>query len=104
RLTAQLDRYQELFEPLRRLVKWALPSLIGLFGGFAAAANWQRALLWLNSENTGEKDPQFGLDVSFYLFSLPMLQGVVAFASAVTLLALIAGVATSYLYGGISFS
>lgn len=104
RLTAQLDRYQELFEPLRRLVKWALPSLIGLFGGFAAAANWQRALLWLNSENTGEKDPQFGLDVSFYLFSLPMLQGIVAFASAVTLLALIAGVATSYLYGGISFS
>ena len=104
RLTAQLDRYQELFEPLRRLVKWALPSLIGLFGGFAAAANWQRALLWLNSESTGEKDPQFGLDVSFYLFSLPMLQGVVAFASAVTLLALIAGVATSYLYGGISFS
>ncbi|MHA3685311.1 UPF0182 family membrane protein [Leucobacter sp. HY1908] len=104
RLTAQLDRYQELFEPLRRLVKWALPSLIGLFGGFAAAANWQRALLWLNSEPTGEKDAQFGLDVSFYMFDLPMLQGIVAFASAVIMLSLIAGVATSYLYGGISFS
>ncbi|MBP1324821.1 uncharacterized membrane protein (UPF0182 family) [Leucobacter exalbidus] len=104
RLTAQLDRYQELFEPLRRLVKWALPILVGLFGGFAAAANWQRALLWLNSENTGEKDAQFGLDVSFFMFDLPMLQSIVAFASAVVLLSLIAGVATSYLYGGISFS
>ena len=104
RLTAQLDRYQELFEPLRRLVKWALPSLIGLFGGFAAAANWQRALLWLNSEDTGEKDAQFGFDVSFYLFDLPMLHSIIGFASAVTMLSLIAGVATSYLYGGISFS
>ncbi len=104
RLTAQLDRYQELFEPLRRLVKWALPALIGLFGGFSTAAQWQSVLLWLNREGTGEKDPQFGLDISFYLFDLPLLQGIVGFASAITLLALIAGVATSYLYGGIAFS
>ena len=104
RLTAQLDRYQELFEPLRRLVKWALPSVFGLFAGISTATQWQRALLWVNSEPTGEKDPQFGFDVSFYLFDLPMLQGIVGFASAVALIALIAGVATSYLYGGISFS
>ncbi|MBL3686715.1 UPF0182 family protein [Leucobacter zeae] len=104
RLTAQLDRYQELFEPLRKLVKWALPALFGLFGGFSAAGQWQSALMWLNREGTGEKDAQFGLDVSFYLFDLPLIQSVVGFASAVTLLALITGVATSYLYGGISFS
>ncbi|QZY52466.1 UPF0182 family membrane protein [Leucobacter tenebrionis] len=104
RLTAQLDRYQELFEPLRRLVKWALPAAFGLFAGISTATQWQRALLWLNSEPTGEKDPQFGFDVSFYLFDLPILQGIVGFASAVALIALIAGVATSYLYGGISFS
>lgn len=104
RLTAQLDRYQEIFEPLRRLVKWALPAVIGAFGGFSAATQWQRALLWLNSSPTGEKDPQFGLDTSFYLFDLPLLQGVVGFASAVMLISLIGGVATSYLYGGISFS
>ncbi|MFA7499102.1 MAG: UPF0182 family protein [Leucobacter sp.] len=104
RLTAQLDRYQELFEPLRRVVKWVLPAVIGLFGGFAAAARWQNVLLWLNSEPTGETDPQFGLDIAFYLFDLPFWQGVIGFASAVTLVALIAGVATSYLYGGISFS
>lgn len=104
RLTAQLDRYQEIFEPLRRLVKWALPAVIGLFGGFATATQWQSALLWLNSSPTGEKDAQFGFDLSFFLFDLPMLQGIVSFASAVTLIALIAGVATSYLYGGIAFS
>ena len=104
RLTAQLDRYQELFEPLRKLVKWALPALFGLFGGFSAASQWQSALMWLNREGTGEKDAQFGLDVSFFLFDLPLIQSVIGFASAVTLLALIAGVATSYLYGGIAFA
>ena len=104
RLTAQLDRYQELFEPLRKLVKWGLPAAIGIFAGFSAATQWQAVLLWINGEDTGSKDPQFGFDVSFFLFDLPVLQGIIGFASAVTLISLIAGVATSYLYGGISFS
>ncbi len=104
RLTAQLDRYQELVEPLRRVIKWLLPALVGLFAGFVAAASWQRTLLWLNSSPTGTSDPEFGLDISFYLFDLSFWQGIVGFASAVTLICLIAGVATSYLYGGISFS
>ncbi len=104
RLTAQLDRYQELVEPLRRVIKWLLPAVIGLFAGLATGTQWQQALLWLNSTPTGETDAEFGLDISFFLFDLPMLQSIVAFASAVVLISLIAGVATSYLYGGISFS
>lgn len=104
RLTAQLDRYQELVEPLRRVIKWVLPAVFGLFAGLATATQWQRALLWLNAEPSGTTDPEFGLDLSFYLFQLPMLQSIVGFASAVILISLIAGVATSYLYGGIAFS
>lgn len=102
RLTAQLDRYQELVEPLRRLIKWALPALFGLFGGFAAATSWQQVLLWWNSTPAGQKDAEFGLDVSFYMFDLPFWQGVLGYASAVVLICLILGVATSYLYGGIA--
>lgn len=104
RLTAQLDRYQELVEPLRRLIKWALPAVFGLFGGFAAATSWQQVLLWWNSAPSGEKDAEFGLDVAFYMFDLPFWQGVLGFASAVVLISLLLGVATSYLYGGISFA
>ena len=104
RLTAQLDRYQELVEPLRRLIKWSLPAVFGLFGGFASATSWQQVLLWVNSAPTGQTDAEFGLDVSFFMFSLPFWQGVLGFASAVVLICLILGVATSYLYGGISFA
>ncbi len=104
RLTAQLDRYQELVEPLRKLIKWTLPAAFGLFGGFASATSWQQVLLWFNSAPSGQKDPEFGLDVSFYLFSLPFWQGVLGFASAAVLISLLLGVATSYLYGGISLA
>ncbi len=104
RLTAQLDRYQEMIEPLRRVVKWGLPIVIGIIGGMTAAAAWQRVLLWMNREGTGQVDPQFNLDVSFFMFDLPLLRGSVGFASAVVLTSLILGVATSYLYGGISIN
>ncbi|PIJ21418.1 hypothetical protein BMH30_12200, partial [Leucobacter sp. OLES1] len=104
RLTAQLDRYQELVEPLRRVIKWVLPAVIGLFAGATAAASWERVLLWLNSSPVGTKDPEFGIDISFFMFDLPVWQGVVGFASAVVLICLIAGAVTSYLYGGIAFS
>ena len=104
RLTAQLDRYQELVEPLRRLIKWSLPAVFGLFGGFASATSWQQVLLWVNSAPTGQTDAEFGVDISFFMFSLPFWQGVLGFASAVVLICLSLGVATSYLYGGISFA
>lgn len=104
RLTAQLDRYQEVVEPLRRLVKWLLPAVLGIFAGIAAASNWRTVLLWWNSEPAGEKDAQFGFDISFYLFDLPLWQSIAGFASAVVLISLLVGAATSYLYGGISFT
>ncbi|WP_217131884.1 UPF0182 family membrane protein [Leucobacter chinensis] len=104
KLSSQLDRYQEVIEPLRKLLTWGVPVVFGLFAGLAASAWWQPVMLWWNSEPTGEVDPQFGLDLSFYLFDLALWQGVVGFASAVTLIALIATAATSYLYGGIAFT
>ncbi|KAM9864039.1 hypothetical protein ACI1US_00198 [Leucobacter sp. BZR 635] len=104
RLTAQLDRYQEVVEPLRRLVKWVLPAVLGIFAGVAAASSWRTVLLWWNSEPAGEKDAQFGFDISFYLFDLPLWQSITGFASAVVLISLLVGAATSYLYGGISFT
>ena len=58
-------------------------------------------LQWLNRTPFGEVDPQFGLDISFYVYELPFYRGVVGFASAVVLIAGLAALATSYLYGAI---
>lgn len=101
KLSSQVDRYQQVVEPLRRLATFGIPALFGLFGGVAAASRWQLVLLWMNGTPAGTKDPQFNLDVSFYLFDLPFFQAVVAFSSAVVLIALIATAVVTYLYGGI---
>jgi uncharacterized protein len=104
KLNSQLDRYQQVIEPLRRLAMFGIPALLGLFAGVAAATRWQVVLLWLNRTDTGTTEPQFNLDVSFYLFDLPFYQAFLGFASAVVLLSAIVAAATAYLYGSIRVS
>ncbi|MBM7471777.1 UPF0182 family membrane protein [Subtercola frigoramans] len=103
KLNSQLDRYQQVVEPLRRLAAFGIPALLGLFAGVATATRWQVVLMYLNKTSFGKTDPQFGLDVSFYVYDLPFWQSVVGFASAVVILSGIAAVSTSYLYGAIRF-
>jgi uncharacterized membrane protein (UPF0182 family) len=101
KLDAQVDRYRQVVEPLRRLAMYGIPAVFGLFGAASAASHWQQVLMWLNATPMSAKDPQFHLSVSFYLFDLPFLQGIVGFASAAVIISIIAVLATSYLYGGI---
>ncbi|HLS93481.1 MAG TPA: UPF0182 family protein [Microbacterium sp.] len=101
RLSSQLDRYQEVVEPLRRLATWGIPVLFGFFAGFAASTQWETTWLWLHGVDSGETDAQFGLDTSFYMFDLPFWQGVVGFASAVVLISLIVTALVCYLYGSV---
>jgi len=104
KLNSQLDRYQQVIEPLRRLASFGVPAVLGLFAGVATASRWQLTLQYLNRTAFGQTDPQFGMDISFYLYDLPFWRGVVGFASAVVIVAGLAGIATSYLYGAIRFS
>ncbi|MBN8205669.1 UPF0182 family protein [Microbacterium esteraromaticum] len=101
RLSSQLDRYQEVIEPLRRLAMWGLPIFFGVFAGFAAAGNWETVWLWANGVSTGAVDPEFGVDTGFYLFAMPFYSMLLAFVSAVLLLSLVITALVSYLYGSV---
>jgi uncharacterized protein len=101
KLNSQLDRYQEVIEPLRRLAMLGIPAALGLFAGASTTSQWQLVLQYFNRTPFGTVDPQFGLDVSFYVFELPFYTWVVGFAQIVLGLALAATVATAYLYGAI---
>ena len=46
-------------------------ALLGLFAGVTAQAQWRTWLLWRNGTRFGVKDPQFGMDISFYTFTYP---------------------------------
>ena len=60
KLNSQLDRYQQVVEPLRRLAMIGIPVLLGLFVGVSTAARWAVSLQYINRTPFGEKDPQFG--------------------------------------------
>ncbi|WP_427006755.1 UPF0182 family protein [Pseudarthrobacter sp. H2] len=96
-----LNRYQVQLEPVRRVVMIGLPILFGLFAGSAAASQWQKVLLFLHQQPFGQNDPLFGLDISFYLMTLPFLGFVTGFLISVAIVAGIAGILTHYLYGSI---
>ena len=73
--------YQQLIENLRRVIMIGLPILIGVFGGLLASRQWETAALWLNGSPFGVTDPQFGLDVGFFVFDLPFYSFAVGFIS-----------------------
>jgi len=101
RLSSQLDRYQEVVEPLRRLAMWGIPIFFGFFAGFAASAQWETTWLWFNGVATDTVDPEFGLDTGFYLFAMPFYSAVLGFVSAVLLVCLLVTALVAYLYGSV---
>jgi uncharacterized membrane protein (UPF0182 family) len=101
RLSSQLDRYQEVVEPLRRLAMWGIPIFFGFFAGFAASAQWETTWLWINGVATETTDPQFGLDTGFYLFAMPFYSALLGFVSAVLMVCLLVTALVSYLYGSV---
>ena len=96
-----LNRYQAQLEPVRRVVMVGVPILFGLFAGSAAASQWQKVLLFFNQQPFNQPDPLFGLDISFYVMTLPFLGFVTGFLISVVVVAGIAGILTHYLYGSI---
>ena len=98
---AALDRYRSALDPVRKLVFVAVPAVLALFVGTAAAAQWQTVLLFLNRQPFGEVDPHFGIDIGFFVFSLPFWQMLVSFGTLILGLSLIGALLTHYIYGGL---
>ncbi|MET9349693.1 UPF0182 family membrane protein [Streptomyces termitum] len=96
-----LDRYRMGVAPFKKWVLLAVAALVGLISGASASGQWRTWLMWVNGVDFGEKDAQFGKDVSFYAFDLPWYRFLLAFGFAAVVLSLIAAAVTHYLYGGL---
>ncbi|HZB19930.1 MAG TPA: UPF0182 family protein, partial [Blastococcus sp.] len=96
-----LERYRQSLEPRRGLVLTAVAVVLGLFAGFTAQGSWQTWLTFRNSTDFGRTDPQFGVDLSFFVFDYPFYRLALGFGFAIVLLALIGAVLTHYVFGGL---
>ena len=96
-----VEAYRQAIDPHRRGVMIVLLGLIGLITGLAAASNWRTWLLFINRVPFGQRDPQFHLDISFYVFDYPFLRMLLSFLFAAVLLALVLSATVHVLYGGL---
>lgn len=101
---ANMREYQRALEPFRKFAFWGVPAIIAAMTAGGVASNWQTFLVWMNRAPFGEVDPQFGLDVSFYVFTLPLLEIVAGFLLSTLIVALLTVIGVNYLYGGLSFA
>ena len=96
-----LERYRAQLEPVRKLVGIGVFLTLFYFAGSSGSRLWQEWLLFNNSTNFGTVDPQFGKDISFFAFKLPMYQSLIGWGISTIILALLAAAAVHYIYGGI---
>src|ERR671926_809998 len=96
-----LERYRQSLEPRRTLVLSTVAVVLGLFAGFTAQGSWETWLQFRNSTDFGRTDPQFHIDLSFFVFDYPFYRLVLGFGFAIVLLALIGSLLTHYVFGGL---
>ena len=96
-----LERLRAQVEPIRRWVFLGIVLVLAYFAGTSGMVFWREWLLFKNSTDFGVKDPQFGLDISFFAFRLPMWQAIIGWAISTLVLATIASAFIHYMYGGI---
>src|SRR5215472_8495124 len=98
-----VDAYRMAVDPHRRLLLGIVLGLIGVITGITASGAWRTWLLFINQVPFGRKDAQFGLDLSFFIFTYPFLRLVLSYLFAAVFLSLLAAVAVHVLYGGLGW-
>ncbi|MDO4887793.1 MAG: UPF0182 family protein, partial [Actinomycetaceae bacterium] len=97
-----LAEYRRQIGKHRWLSRVVVPGLLGLVFGAPLASEWRTYVLWLNRSPFNETDPQFGRDVSFYVFTLPVLHSLLSLAIIMLAISTVAAAIGHYLYGGLS--
>ncbi|HEY0485574.1 MAG TPA: UPF0182 family protein [Mycobacteriales bacterium] len=96
-----LDRYRMVVTPRIRAFIVVASAACGLIAGLTAQGQWRTWLLYWNATPFGRTDPQFGKDLSFYVFSYPLYRYVLAVAFAAIVLAGMGSLFLHWLYGGV---
>jgi len=98
---ATLERYRMIIAP--RLGTWiaVLTLIIGFFAGLSAQGRWKDWMLFRNAQPFGATDPQFKVDIGFYIFEYPLWRYVLGVAFTAVVLSVLGSLAMHYIFGGV---
>ena len=94
-------RFREVIGARWGLVRIGVTALFALSVGAGAASQWSNWLLFTNSVDFDQVDPQFGRDISFFVFRMPFLSFVANWLFTSLMVVLVLSIAMHYLAGGI---
>lgn len=94
------DEAARLAKPLGILASAILAILAGNWG----AMQWQKVLLFTNMVTVGTSDPVMGKDIGFYLFTMPLLEIIKAFAGFMVPATMVMVAAVYFVRGGITLT
>lgn len=96
-----LIRYRELVSGRQRVVEVLLALAVAIIPGISASAQWSQWLLFRFGGSFEQTDPQFGVDLGFYMFKLPFLTQVVDWLFGFLLVTAVIVAVIHYLNGAI---
>ena len=96
-----LERYQSMVAGRQRLLLFVVSLGVALVPGVGAAGEWRTWLLFRYGGSFGVDDPQFDVDIGFFVFKLPFLSLVVDWVFGFLLVTLLLVSVLYYLNGSI---
>lgn len=76
---------------------FGVSTVIGVFMGLVASSYWMDVLKFLSATPFNQKDPLFNLDISFYIFTLPVVNTALGILKFVIIVALVGTLLVSLL-------
>ena len=98
---ATLERYRMILAP--RLGIWiaVISIIIGFFAGLSGQSRWKDWMLFQNAQSFGVKDPQFKVDIGFYIFDYPLWRYLLGVGFTAVVLSVVGSLAVHYIFGGV---
>ena len=100
-LNSPVHQYRQALDKSVRGILIGIPVVVGIFAGFIGQGTWRTVMMFLNGESFGQDDAQFGHDLGFYAFTLPLLRLLVDTFSMLLVVAFLIGMVGHYLLGSI---
>ena len=102
--TDPIEQYRTVAMSRPKLFGIGIPLLLALPFGLSAQAHWATVQLFLRGGGFGVTDAEFGHDVGFYVFDLPLYRLVLTWLFVAVFLAFLLSLGMHYLFGGIRLS
>ena len=103
-VASSMRSYRSEITRHNRLIFFGIPAVIAAFLAVGMSTNWRQILVAFTGGSFGKKDSQFGFDVSFFVFRLPLIDLIVTFLLTLLGISLVACLIAYYLLGSMRIS